>query len=261
MGQLADKVVLIAGGGAEGPKAAGERIPIGNGRATAITCAREGAMVMVADRRLDAAEETVAAIRAEGHRAESVACDITDSDQCRAAVAATVAAFSGIDLLVNNVGIGDFGTVADTPSDAFDRLMHVNVRGHFLTIKHALPEMAKRGGGAIVNVSSLNAYRSGGAGIGYETSKAALLGLTRNVSVTAAELNVRVNTVIPGVIDSALLRRHVGDQKLDLASRIPLRRLGTPWEVAGVIVFLLSDEASYVTGTEVVVDGGMNVPL
>jgi NAD(P)-dependent dehydrogenase (short-subunit alcohol dehydrogenase family) len=261
MGRLANKVVLVAGGGAEGPRAAGERIPIGNGRAAAIACAREGALVMVADRRFDAAEETVAEIRSAGHRAEAVACDVTDPDQCREAVAATAGAFGGIDLLVNNVGIGDFGTVTDTPVDAFDQLMHVNVRGHFLTIKHALPEMAGRGGGAIVNVSSLNAYRSGGAGIGYETSKAALLGLTRNVAMTAAALNVRVNTILPGVIDSALLRRYVGDQELDLAARIPLRRLGTPWEVAGVIVFLLSDEASYVTGTDLIVDGGLNIPL
>lgn len=261
MGRLSGKAVLVAGGGAEGPRGPGERIAIGNGRAAAIACAREGAQVMVADRRFDAAEETVAEIRSEGNEAAAVACDVTDSDQCRDAVAATVKAFSGLDLLVNNVGVGDFGDVLDTPADAFDQLMRVNVRGQFLVIKHAQPEIAKRGGGAVVNVSSLNAYRSGGAGVGYEASKAAVLGLTRNVSMTAAALNVRVNTVVPGVIDSALLRRQLGDQELDLSSRIPLRRLGTPWEVASVVVFLLSDDASYVTGTEVLVDGGISVPL
>lgn len=261
MQRLAGKVVLVVGGGAHGPAGPGERIAIGNGRATAIACAREGALVMVADRRLDAAQETATEIRAAGHRAEALACDIVDPDQCRDAVAATVDAFDQLNLLVNNVGISDFGTVLDTTQDAFDRLMLVNVRGQFAMIKHALPRMAEAGGGAIVNVSSLNAKRSGGAGIGYETSKAALFGLTRNIAMTAASSNVRVNSVLPGVIDSALLRRYLGDQELDMAARIPLGRLGTPWEVASAIVFLLSDDASYVTGTELIVDGGLNVAV
>ena len=261
MGRLQDKVVLVSGGGADGPPGPGETIAIGNGRAAAIACAREGAVVMVADLRRDAAEETVAHIRSEGHKAEAVTCDVTVPRQVELAVQATVDTFGGLDLLVNNVGVADFGSVLDTPVDAVDTLLHLNVGGQLLMIKYALPEMERRGGGAIVNVSSLNAYRSGGAGIGYETSKTAILGLTRNVSLTAAPLGVRVNTVVPGVIDSAVVRRHLAGATLDMSDRIPLGRMGTPWEVASVVTFLLSADASYVTGTEVLVDGGMSVPL
>lgn len=261
MGRLDEKVALVVGGGSEGPPASGEELAIGNGRAAAITLAREGAAVVVADRVLEAAQETAAAIVAEGGRAEAVACDVVHEEQCRAAVAASVRAFGRLQLLVNNVGIADLGGPGETAVDDFDRVQAVNVRGHFLTIKHALPELEKAGGGAIVTVSSLNALRVG-AGISYETSKAALLGLTRHVAASAASRGVRANVVIPGVIDSTMLRRFAPPELIDgFAAKIPLGRVGTPWEVARAIAFLLSDDAAYITATELIVDGGMSAPM
>ena len=262
MQRLSGKVLLVMGGGSDGPPARGETLAIGNGRAAAIQCARDGATVMVADRRIEAAEETARDIRAAGHTAQAVACDVGDPEQCRAAVAATVRTFKALHLLVNNVGIADMGPPEAASEEEFDRILRINVRGQFLAIKYALSEMKRAGGGAIVNISSLNALRSGGgAGVAYETSKTALLGLTRNVAVSSAGQNIRVNSVLPGIIDSTMLRRYVGDANIDFSSRIPARRLGTPWDVAKAVVFLLSDDASYITGTELVVDGGVAASL
>jgi NAD(P)-dependent dehydrogenase (short-subunit alcohol dehydrogenase family) len=143
------------------------------------------------------------------------------------------------------------------PTEEFDRVMAVNVRGHFTTIKHAMPELAKSGG-AIVAVSSIYALRTGAAGIAYDTSKAALLGLSRNVAARAASDGVRMNTVLPGIINSTMLRRYSAGQDIDFTPQIPLGRVGTPWDVAKAIAFLLSDDASFITGTELIVDGGMS---
>jgi Dehydrogenases with different specificities (related to short-chain alcohol dehydrogenases) len=260
--RLKDRVVLVMGGGAEGPPAKGEKLPIGNGRAIAIQCAREGASVVVADRNLSAAEETADNIRAAGHRAHAVTCDVSNAEQVRSCVAEAAGTFGALHGLVNNVGTADMAPLTDASEEEFEQVLRVNVRGHFLAIKHAVPEIARAGGGSIVNVSSLNALRSGGgAGVAYETSKAALLGLTRHSAMAAAGQNIRVNSVLPGIIDSTMLRRYVGDQQIDFSARIPLRRMGTPWEVAKAVVFLLSDDASYVTGTELVVDGGVAASL
>jgi len=263
MADLKGKIALVVGGGADGPPGKDESLAIGNGRAAAIECARQGAAVMVADRNLGAAEATVARIREEGFRGEAVACDVLDDVQCLAAVKTTVAAFGGLHLLVNNVGIADLTDVTGTSDDEFTRILAVNVRGHFRMIKHALPEMIAAGGGAVVNISSLNALRTGGAGVAYDTSKAALLGLSRNTAVSAAAQNVRINCVLPGIINSTMVRKVVGDGELppEFAQRIPLRRLGSPWEVAKMVAFLLSDDASYITAAEYLVDGGMAAAL
>jgi NAD(P)-dependent dehydrogenase (short-subunit alcohol dehydrogenase family) len=248
---------LIVGGGADGPAKAGEKLSIGNGRATAIVCAREGASVMVADRSIELAQQTAAAIREEGGRAEAVAADVSIEDQCRGAVEATIRSFAGLHLLVNNVGIGIGSNLLKTTTEQFDTMLAVNLRSHFLMMRYAVPEIAKCGGGAIVNVSSLAAMRSNSM-IAYESTKAALLGLSRSAAVSHARDNIRVNTILPGLIDSSMVRRLVGDRESTVAPRIPMRRQGTPWEIASAIVFLLSDEASYITGTELIVDGGLS---
>jgi len=258
--RLEGKTLLVVGGGADGPPGAGEAVAIGNGRAAAIVCARAGASVMVADLDPESAEATAEVIRSEGGTASSVTCDVQDEGQCAAAVAATVREFGSLNMLVNNVGISDMGAVIDTTAEEIDRVLGVNVRGHLLVIKHALTEIAKAPGGAIVTISSLNALRTGGAGVVYDTSKAALLGLTRHVAGTGAAMGVRANTVLPGIIDSTMLRRVIQPLGIDpetmLAGKVPLGRLGTPWDVANAVEFLLSEQASFITGTELLVDGG-----
>lgn len=257
MGKLDGKVALIVGGGADGPPNKGETLAIGNGRATAIMCAREGASVMVADLKRELAEETAAAIRAEGGQADSVAADVRREDDCRRIVEAAVNRFGALHLLVNNVGIHVGGRLLETTTAQFDRMYEVNLRSHFLTMRYAVPEIARAGGGAIVNISSLAGIRVG-AGIPYDTTKAGILGLSRFVAVRHARDKIRVNTVLPGLINSTMVRREVGDREARVAPRIPLRRQGTPWEVAKAVVFLLSDDASYITAAELVVDGGMS---
>jgi NAD(P)-dependent dehydrogenase (short-subunit alcohol dehydrogenase family) len=257
MGRLDGKIALIMGGGADGPPNAGEPLSIGNGRATSIMCAREGATVMVADLKLELAEQTAAAIRAEGGKAEAMATDVSNEEDCRCSIEETVKRFGRLNLLVNNVGIAIGGSLLNTNIEQFDRMYQVNLRSHFLMMRYAVPELQKAGGGAIVNVSSLAALMAG-SGIAYEATKAALLGLSRSVAVRYARDSIRVNTILPGLINSSMVRREIGDREARVAPRIPLGRQGTPWEIAKAIVFLLSDDASYITATELLVDGGLH---
>jgi NAD(P)-dependent dehydrogenase (short-subunit alcohol dehydrogenase family) len=252
-GRLDGRVVLVVGGGTDGPPRAGEDLPIGNGRAIAVLCAREGARVVVADLRADLAEETADLIRREGGSASAVAMDATDLDDCRRTVDVAVSTFGGLHGMVNVLGVVNPQSINDVDVDDFDRCYRVNVRSNLLTMKFAAPEMAKSGGGAIVNLSSVAALRSG-AGIGYETTKAAQIALSRSAAVTLAAQNIRVNTVLLGTIDTPVLRRHPGALEM-LTPRIPLGRAGTPWEAASAVVFLLSDDAAFISGTQLVIDG------
>ncbi len=254
MARLDGKVVLISGGGADGPPGPGETVAIGNGRAAAILCAREGASVMVTDRSLDLAAQTADLIRAEGGAAEAMAADVLSEANCRDAVAATVRRFGKLQLLVNNVGIVVGGNLLTTTAEQFDLMMAVNVRGHFFMMKYAVPEMKAAGGGAIVNVSSAAAAR--GAGVTYGASKAALNILTRTVAVEHARDGIRANTVMPAYIDSTINRRLMGDRSSRATLQVPLKRKGTPWELAEAIVFLLCDQSSFITGVYLIVDGG-----
>jgi NAD(P)-dependent dehydrogenase (short-subunit alcohol dehydrogenase family) len=258
MRRLEGKVLLVSGGGADGPPKAGETVAMGNGRATAILAAREGAVVMVTDRSLEAATQTVELIRAEGGRAKQFAADVRDEESCRGAVAAAVKAFGGMHLLVNVVGIAT-GHSVGSPTVEFDTTMDVNVRGHLFMMRYAIPEMSKAGGGSIVNISSVSAVRGGG--VSYATSKAALSGLSRAVALAHARNGIRVNTVLPGAIDSAMVRRLAGEREAQVAPHIPMGRQGTPWEVAKAVVFLLSDDASYITAVDLLVDGGVAARL
>jgi NAD(P)-dependent dehydrogenase (short-subunit alcohol dehydrogenase family) len=253
---LEEKVALVIGGGASGTPKPGEQLPIGNGRAIAILAAREGARVVVADINLDLATETVEVIRREGGNGIAVACDATQEADCRAAVEAAAVNFGALHLLANVVGLPDRQSIFDVDLDTFDRICRLNLRSNLLTMKFAVPEMVKAGGGAIVNVSSISAYRGGG-GIAYETTKAAQLGLTRSVAVSAAKQNIRANAVVLGTIDTPMLHNNSTPELRDRRlQRIPLGRFGTPWEVASAVVFLLSDEAGYITGMDILVDGG-----
>jgi len=254
MARLDGKVVLISGGGADGPPGPGETVAIGNGRATSILCAREGASVMVTDRSLALAGETVDLIRGEGGVAEALEADVLCEESCRAAVALAVRRFGKLQLLVNNVGIVVGGGLLTTTGEQFDLMMATNVRGHFFMMKHAVPEMKAAGGGAIVNVSSAAALRGGG--VTYGASKAALNILTRTVAVEHAGDGIRANTVVPAYIDSTINRRLMGNRVPRANLQVPLKRQGTPWELAEAMVFLLSDQSSFITGTDLLVDGG-----
>ena len=262
MGRLDGKAILVMGGGADGPPAEGESLPIGNGRAIAMQCAREGAAVMVADVNLRLAEETATALRAEGRRAEALRCDLMSSAESKAAVEATVQSFGALHGLVNNAAITDMTDALGTGEAEFARILMLNVHAYFVAMRHAIPHLETAGGGAIVNISSLASVRHGsGSGVAYDTSKAALGGLTRNSAVAFGAQNIRVNNILPGIINSTILRRHTGGAPIDFGDRIPLGRLGSPWEVAKVAAFLLSDDASYVTGVDLLVDGGVTAKL
>jgi NAD(P)-dependent dehydrogenase (short-subunit alcohol dehydrogenase family) len=255
MKRLDGKVLLVAGGGADGPPNKGETLAIGNGRAIAMLCAREGARVMVTDRSMASAQETVDAIVAEGGIARATEADVSSDSACKASVTEAVEAFGSLHLMVNNVGIvypvDDFSIdVAD-----YDHIMSVNLRGQFLMLKYAIPEIIKSGGGAIVLNSSMGAIRGGGAT--YGPSKSAINSMVRGVAVRYARDKVRCNAVMPGLINSTLARRTGGEGRdAAVGPLVPMGRQGTPWEVAHAVLFLLSEEASYITGTELLVDGG-----
>lgn len=250
-GRLAGRRVLVVGGGQQTYEL--EDAPIGNGRAMAITCAREGASVAVADIDLPAAEETAEEVRANGGRAVAVGGDASVDEDVVAMVEATEKELGGLDALVLNVGIAAGIGLQNTTAEDWDKVMAVNLRAHFLGLKHALPRMGP--GGSAVLIGSLAAQRVMPLPA-YSASKAALEALARHAAIEGAP-DVRVNLLVPGLIDTSLgrLATQMYPQRADVP--IPLRRQGTAWEVANAALFLLSDEASYITATSLVVDGGL----
>jgi NAD(P)-dependent dehydrogenase (short-subunit alcohol dehydrogenase family) len=259
-GRVEGKVALVMGGG----QTPGQTV--GNGRAAAIVLAREGARVVVVDRNLPSAEETVRMIRANGGEAEALQTDATNEGAVRAVIAAVVQRHGHLDLLHNNVGasisLGD-GPADTLAEEAFDRSFAVNLKSAWLAAKHALPEFRKRGRGSIVNISSLAAAQAYPL-LGYKTMKAAVVALTENVAAANAQYGIRVNAILPGLMNTpmAIEARVAQGRSRDevIASRnarIPLgRKMGTGWDVAHAALFLHSDEAAFITGAVLVVDGG-----
>jgi len=264
-GRLEGKVALVVGAGSMGPG-------WGNGKATAVLFAREGAKVVAADRIAVAAEETRDVIRSEGGVAEAVRADAARESDVKTMVAAVIDSFGRIDVLHNNVGILRAGTPEDTSVEEWDLVVEVNGRAVFLPCKHVLPHMRRVGSGAIVNISSITGFRNLGAPyIAYNTSKGAIVSFTRNLAATYAPEGIRANTVLPGVIDTPMARdailRTSGKAEEDIdfealararAERVPMKRTGTAWDVAKAALFLASDDSAYITGTEIYVDGGLN---
>lgn len=261
--RVKDKVAVVFGGG----QTPGETI--GNGRATCLLLADEGATVIVVDRDLASAEDTAAMARERGGNAEALAADITSEDQVKRVIDAVVAKHGRIDILHNNVGaslaLGD-ATATELESDAFDRLVAVNLRGMWYACKHALPVMRQQGSGSIVNISSM-AARLVYPFLGYKATKAAVIALTENLAGANARYGVRVNVILPGLMNTPMAveaRVAAGTPREEvIASRdrqVPLgRKMGSGWDTACAALFLHSDEAKFITGVSLPVDGGASV--
>jgi NAD(P)-dependent dehydrogenase (short-subunit alcohol dehydrogenase family) len=260
MDRLGGKRAVVVGGG----QTPGETI--GNGRATAILFGREGAHVLVVDRVGERAADTCEAIRAEGGKADPFTADITEEEQCQALVAAATETLGGIDVLHNNVGIGSGdGTPTSITPEGFDRLVAVNLKGMVLTCKHALPVMRAQGSGSIINISSLAAIVPFGL-VGYKTTKAAVNAYTEQLAAGNARHGIRVNCIMPGLMETPMAiegnlaaRPNITREQL-IAERdrnVPLgRKMGSGWDIAHAALFLASDEARFVTGVILPVDGG-----
>jgi NAD(P)-dependent dehydrogenase (short-subunit alcohol dehydrogenase family) len=263
LGRLDGKVALVTGAGSIGPG-------WGNGKAVAVLYAREGARVLAIDVNLQAAEETRDIIRDEGGECEAIAADVSRAEDVKVAVARCVSRYGRVDVLHNNVGIVQVGGPIEIAEDEWDRLIAVNLKGAYLTCKYAIPHMLEQGGGAIVNISSVASVRyTGYPSASYNASKGAVNQLTQNIAVQYADRGIRANCVLPGLMDTPQIRAYVtagygGDVQEMLHKRnetCPMKRMGTAWDVAYASLFLASDEARYITGALLVVDGGLSCKM
>ena len=264
--RLKGKIAMIVGAG-QGP---GERM--GNGRATALTFAREGAKVLAVDRDIASAEETAAMARKEGGEAHAFQADVTSERSLAAAVADALNRWSRLDILHNNVGVsiaGGDAPLLELTEEAFDRIAAINLRGTIMACKHAVPVMRRQRAGAIVNISSVAAFENYPY-VAYKATKAAMVAFTQQVAIQNAEWGVRANVILPGLMDTPMAvdtrARASGKSRAQVAAerdaRVPLRRrMGTAWDVANAALFLASDEANFITGVALPVDGGALVNI
>ncbi len=263
---LIGKVAIVAGAGSVGPK----NSPVwGNGKATAVLLARQGASIFALDVDDDALAETKSIIEAEGGACAAHHCDMMVAAEVQGMVQACLSRFKQINILVNNVGGSAPGDPVSMAEEVWDRQIDLNLKTAFLGCKHVLPAMLAQGKGAIVNIASVagmrNDFLSGRSHVGYSAAKAGVIQLSRSVAGTYARQGIRVNTVVPGLMHTPLvehrLARTVGGndaQKLIDArnAAVPMGHMGDAWDVAHAVLFLVSDEARFITATEIVVDGG-----
>lgn len=250
MKRLENKVALVVGAGSIGPG-------IGNGRAISILFAQEGAKVVCADLNLDSAEETVSMIRKNGGEAIAVQGDATKNQDAKRMVDTTVEKYGKLNILVNVVGIaGGFGLL-ETDEETWDAVVTTNLKSIFLMSKQAVPAMIKAGGGVIINISSAAAFVAHPI-IAYGTTKAAIINMTRCMAIELAQYNIRVNCIAPGFLDTPMVAPIMTEFRREIMKHIiPLGKIGTAWDTAYAALYLASDEASYVTGETLIVDGGL----
>jgi NAD(P)-dependent dehydrogenase (short-subunit alcohol dehydrogenase family) len=259
VGRVEGKVALVTGAGCVGPG-------WGNGRAAAVLLAREGADVFAVDNNEDAMTETVGRVGNDGEIATHI-CDVLDDGAVRAMTEACRKRFGRIDILVNNVGGSAAGGAAEMSEDNFDKQIDYNLKSVFLCCRHVIPVMIGQGGGAIVNTASSSGIRyTGSPQIGYASAKAAVIQFSRVTAVQYASNGIRVNTVVPGQMHTPMVEARLAKQRAggdveallkSRVARIPLGFMGDGRDTAAAVLFLASDEARFITGTEIVVDGGM----
>jgi len=250
--RLKGKVAIVAGGGASGSV-------MGNGQATAILFAREGAKVLVADAVQERAQATVDMIAKEGGTASALRVDVSKAADCKAMIQAAVERYGRLDILDNNVGISVRADVLEVKEEDWDRVMAVNVKSIVLAAKHAIPEMKKAGGGSIINISSVAGLRANQS-TPYTTSKAAIVGLTRSMAGDHGRDGIRVNCILPGLIYGPMTAPRMDDEiRRKRKEAGALGTEGTGWDIGWAAVFLASDESRWITGIALPVDAGFLV--
>jgi NAD(P)-dependent dehydrogenase (short-subunit alcohol dehydrogenase family) len=251
--RLRGKVAVVTGAGSSGPG-------YGTGKAIAILFAREGARVLLVDSVAARAEETQHVIQSAGGEASVIAADVTNSGDCRAIAEAAVGRYGALHILVNNVGVIATGTVVTVNEDDWDRTLAVNLKSMVLTSKHAIPQMEKSGGGSVINISSIEAFRFGTftPAIPYSVSKGGVVTLTTQMAVQHGRQGIRVNCIAPGFLYTPMVAPHLSPRMRELRRlAAPLGTEGTAWDVAYAALYLVSDEARWVTGAVLPVDGGL----
>jgi NAD(P)-dependent dehydrogenase (short-subunit alcohol dehydrogenase family) len=260
--RLAGKTAIVVGAG----QSPGEGM--GNGRATVLVFAREGAKVLAVDHRLESAQETAAMVAKAGGTCAAFAADVTKEATLQAAIAEAMKLWGRIDILHNNVGVslaGGDATPTEISEEAFDRVNAINLRGTIMACKHALPIMRQQQSGSIVNISSVAALTANYPTVAYKTTKAGMVAFTEQIAYQNAEYGVRANAILPGLMNTPMAvdtrARTWGKSRAEVEAmrnaRVPLRkRMGTAWDVANAALFLASEEANFITGIALIVDGG-----
>jgi NAD(P)-dependent dehydrogenase (short-subunit alcohol dehydrogenase family) len=263
--RLAGKIAIVVGAG-QGP---GEGL--GNGRATALLFARNGAKVLATDRNLESAKETAAIVAEDGGECIAVEADVTKEATLKAAVDEAVRRWGQIDILHNNVGVslaGGDASPLEISEEAFDRVSAINLRGTIMACKHTLPVMRQQRSGVIVNIGSIAAWSANYPTVAYKATKAAMIAFTEQIACQNAQFGIRANVILPGLMDTPMAvdtrARVWGKTRAEVAAardaRVPLRgKMGTAWDVANAALFLASDEANFITGVALPVDGGSSL--